>query len=545
MSVRVDIAPELLAWARERSRIEPAEFATRFPKYESWVAGAAMPTLKQLETFARRTHTPFGYFFLDRPPVEHVPIPDFRTVADRAILLPSADLLDTIYACQTRQEWYRDHQLMNREAPLDFVGSLTADTPTGLAANVLRKGLAWSTEDRDRLKSSEKTFSTLRNRAEAIGILVMVSGIVGSNTHRKLNPEEFRGFALADPNASIVFVNGADTKAAQLFTLAHELAHVWLGQSGLSDLDPKSDQRYRQERWCSQVAAELLVPMSEFRSAFDATEELRRQLKPLAALFRVSTEVILGRIREVGHISWEQYLEELEKERREQNKSTSKRGGGGDFYSTKPVQVSTRFCSWGHFKCTVGKDPLHKGTEAPRRTKGIDHARPRGPSRSIVVAYLLDTDVFIRAKNDHYGFDICPGFWDWLIGANADGVVQSVEAVYNEIVAGRDDLSEWARAHRSIFLPLTAGEIRSVAAVNRWANDSPDYDPAAKAEFADAADSLLIAQAMAGGHTVVTHERISDARRRIPIPNAAMANGVQCISPFAMLRREAAVFVLG
>jgi hypothetical protein len=160
------------------------------------------------------------------------------------------------------------------------------------------------------------------------------------------------------------------------------------------------------------------------------------------------------------------------------------------------------------------------------------------------VAYLLDSDVFIRAKNDHYGFDFCPGFWDWLERANAAGVVHSVEAVYDELAIGADDLAQWVKDHRSFFLPLTADEIPAVAAVNRWANDSPNYEPAAKSEFASAADSFLIGHAVAGGHTVVTHEVISDSRRRIKIPNAAAENDVRHMNPFQMLRAEGARFVL-
>ena len=160
------------------------------------------------------------------------------------------------------------------------------------------------------------------------------------------------------------------------------------------------------------------------------------------------------------------------------------------------------------------------------------------------MAYLLDSDVFIRAKNDHYGFDICPAFWDWLEAANDAGTVHSVEAVYNELSSSDDDLAQWVKGHRSFFLPLTADEVPAVAAINRWANNSPDYEPAAKNEFASAADSFLIGHAVAGGHTVVTHEVISDGRRKIKIPNAAIANGVRHMNPFQMLRAEGARFVL-
>ncbi len=111
------------------------------------------------------------------------------------------------------------------------------------------------------------------------------------------------------------------------------------------------------------------------------------------------------------------------------------------------------------------------------------------------MAYLLDADVFIRAKNDHYGFDFCPAFWDWLEHANAAGVVHSVEAVY-------DDLAEWVKDHRTMFLPITADDIPAVAAVNRWANDSPHYEVTAKSEFASAADSFLVGQALAGRRAI-------------------------------------------
>ena len=161
------------------------------------------------------------------------------------------------------------------------------------------------------------------------------------------------------------------------------------------------------------------------------------------------------------------------------------------------------------------------------------------------MAFLLDTNVLIAAKNNHYGFDFCPAFWSWLDEANGAGIVQSVERVYDELIERGDDLSEWARARRPFFLPLSADDVRAVAEVNRWANDSPDFDPAAKAEFADAADSFLVAQAKAGGHTIVTHERISDGRKRIKIPNAAAAHRVDWCTPFHMLRVEQARFVLG
>lgn len=346
MSVRVEVRPSVLSWARARSGIPEEDWRRRFPRFEAWLAGQAAPTFKQLETFARKTHTPVGFLFLDEPPAEPVPIPDFRTIRDRPVgagQVVSADLLDVIYTCQARQEWYRDHQLLNSEPPLAFIGSATTATPTAEAAALMRAMLGWDAEARARCRTWDDAVTRLRERGETAGVLVMISGIVGSDTHRKLDPHEFRGFALVDPYAALVFVNGADSKAAQVFTLAHELAHLWLGETALSDLEPASVRRYAAERWCNQVAAEFLVPIEEFRERFDAAADLRGQLHPLAEHFRVSSQVILGRIREAGALTWDEYLHELEFERARVAAIAVEQGSGGNFYNTKPVQVSKRF----------------------------------------------------------------------------------------------------------------------------------------------------------------------------------------------------------
>ncbi len=349
MSVRVEVRPSVLEWARARSGVAPEDWDRRFPRFEAWLTGDAAPTLKQLEDFARKTHTPVGFLFLDEPPIEPVPIPDFRTVGDRPVgdyEAVSADLLDVVYTCQARQEWYRDHQLLNGEDPIAFVGTVTTATPVEAAAAAMGEVLGWNADARAECRTWSDALTRLRENAEAAGVLVMISGIVGSDTHRKLRPEEFRGFALADDYAPLVFINGADGKAAQVFTIAHELAHLWLGESALSDLDPAAVRDNVIERWCNQVAAELLVPMEEFRALFDPGSDLRAQLEPLAAQFRVSTQVILGRIREAGHLSWDGFFEELAVERDRIAAITSEAGGsGGNFYNTKPVQVSKRFAA--------------------------------------------------------------------------------------------------------------------------------------------------------------------------------------------------------
>ncbi|HSK81186.1 MAG TPA: XRE family transcriptional regulator [Thermoanaerobaculia bacterium] len=339
--MRVDVKPELLRWARERAGLGPGALAPRFPQLGAWERGDERPTLKQLEGFAKATHTPVGYLFLQEPPIERVPIPDFRTVGSARVARPSPDLLDTVYICQQRQEWYRDFARSVGEEPLAFVGSVNLASRVEATAASLRHALGFDLEERRRMSTWTDALGRFIEQADALGVLVMVSGVVGSNNRRKLDPEEFRGFALADDLAPLVFINGADTKAAQMFTLAHELAHIWLGRSALSDVGPASAPSNNVESWCNRVAAELLVPLAVLRAESQRGADLLVEANRLARRFKVSTLVILRRIHDAGGLTREQfrraYQEELERLR------AIPKGSGGDFYLTQATRVGKRF----------------------------------------------------------------------------------------------------------------------------------------------------------------------------------------------------------
>jgi Zn-dependent peptidase ImmA (M78 family) len=339
--VSVQVSPKLLSWAQERSDVASDELERKFPTLAEWRAGRKQPTLRQLEDYAQATHTPIGFLFLTEPPVEKLPLPDFRTIGNEAIGRPTANLLDTVYLCQQRQDWYRDYAKANRFDTIRFVRSLTSQTRIAEAGAKLRTDLNFGLEARG--SSWSEAFGRLRSEADDRGILVMVSGVVGSNTHRKLNPREFRGFALVDDFAPLIFVNGSDTKAAQIFTLAHELAHIWFGESALDDPDLASSTVNDRETWSNRVAAEFLVPLDELRAASRPQLPLGEQLERVAALFKVSTLVALRRLFDAGFLEWDQYQREYERELERVMALVGAGGTGGNFYNTQPVRVSKRF----------------------------------------------------------------------------------------------------------------------------------------------------------------------------------------------------------
>jgi len=346
VTVHVDVAPTLLTWAVERAGWDEETAADKFPQLAEWRAGTRRPTVKQLLKFAHATHAPFGQLFLPVPPEERLPVPDLRTMRDASIRRPSADLLDTIYLCQTRQDWFRDYAIENGNEPVPYVGSATRrDDPAAAAKRV------WELLDIDPsagplAPSWGAAFSLLTDRIESSGTLVMVSGVVGADTHRALRPEEFRGFTLADDLAPVVFVNGADTKAAQIFTLLHEFAHVWLGGSALSDVALGAETGPPEEHWCNSVAAEVLMPRGAVRAEYssDLSDDA---LDVLARRFTVSTLAVLRRLADLGYITSDLYRDRYEQEERRilalLAESKLSRNGGGDYYNVHPRRLSKQF----------------------------------------------------------------------------------------------------------------------------------------------------------------------------------------------------------
>lgn len=342
VALRVDVAPALLAWAVERSGRDPGDLDKKFPKLAEWLSGNRRPTLRQLELFANATYTPVGSLFLEAPPDEVLPLPDFRTFPSADLARPSPDLLDTIYMCEQRQDWFARHQREMGAEPLPFVNSVSAGDDVEATAAAIRAAVSFDLGERRDFKSWAEALRELVERTEEAGILVMVNGVVGANTHRKLDPEEFRGFALVDSHAPVVFINNVDWKAAQIFTLVHELAHIWAGEPAVSNMGfARRTAGPDVERWCNAVAGEVLVPRASLDAEFQAGGDLVAEADRMAHLFRVSTLVVLRRMADADFITWADYEAAAEAQLKAIRERSA--GSGGNFYTTAPVRLSKRF----------------------------------------------------------------------------------------------------------------------------------------------------------------------------------------------------------
>jgi Zn-dependent peptidase ImmA (M78 family) len=342
------VSADVIQWARLRSGRSFDDLAKHLPKLSEWEGGRSAPTFKELEELANRTHTPLGNFFLKSAPKIDLSISDFRTLRDAYIANPSANLVETIEACTARQQWYREYAIANGLEPVEVLGVLTEQSDVASAGHTLRGMLDFEVDNRSKLSILDETYRYLSESLDALGVLVMKNSVVGLNTHRKLDPEEFRGFALYDDYAPLIFVNGADVKAGHIFTLCHEFVHLALGQSALTNSPTPErdvDDRYggAAERWCNRVAAEILVPEADLRHQFDTSRPLDTEIHRLSRRYKASKYVVLHSLKDTDRISWQEFLGAYQSLKDAWGESPPiKRSGGGDFYRNQVVRLGRR-----------------------------------------------------------------------------------------------------------------------------------------------------------------------------------------------------------
>lgn len=339
---RMNVKKSLLSWAIKRSgkSVDELEKKQSLGGIRKWLAGESQPTLRQLEKFAGATYTSLGSLFLSQPPEDPIPIPYFRTQG-QSVSGISINLLDTIQIVEQRQDWMREHMMTSGYEPLAFVGSTGPNNPATKVAHKMRSELNLPEEWPSNLKTWGDVRADLADKMEESGVFVTINGIVGNNTRRQLLVEEFRGFVLVDDYAPFVFVNGRDAMSAQMFTMAHELAHVWMGESAtfnLHKLDPADDAI---EQACNKIAAEFLVPEEKMRQLWGKFSSKLNWYRLISRHFKVSPIVVVRKALDMALIDKKKFLELHE----QLSKPNIKKGKGGNFYATTQYRLGKRFGS--------------------------------------------------------------------------------------------------------------------------------------------------------------------------------------------------------
>lgn len=338
-----DINTKIFEWAINYSG-EGNALSIKFPKLSKWINRDDFPTVRQLEKFSKATNVPFGYFFLDEPPTVSLPIPFFRTVDEKPQVSFSPGLFDTVRIIEQRQAWLKEYLIQNDSEPLSFVGSEKLNTNYKIVAEKIRKELGLNDIWASKLPNWETALNFLIDKTEEAGINVVRNGIVGNNPHRKLNFKEFRGFVIVDEYAPFVFINGTDFKSAQMFTLAHELAHIWLGSSAIFDLRQMLPAENVTEKLCDKIAAEFLVPENYLKEGWNNFKQTKNPFQAIARSFKVSELVAARRVLDLGLITktdffafYNEYVSRKPKKKKED--------GGGDFYNNQKFRIGKRFAN--------------------------------------------------------------------------------------------------------------------------------------------------------------------------------------------------------
>ncbi len=331
----------MLTWAITRAGYDVPAFAKKFPKILEWLEGQKKPTVKQLEEFSKKVYLPFGYLFLPQPPQEKLPIPFFRTNGNQADKI-GINVYDTILLLQRRQDWLKNYLKDNDFPPLPYVGKFHNRNNVKEIVADIRQTLQLPENWASHFKTWQEAQDHLVLHIEDKGIITIFNGIVENNTHRPIPVDECRGFVLVDEYAPFMFVNNSDFKSAQMFTIVHELAHIWTGHSAGFDfrrLQPANDPI---EILCDKVAAEFLVPEQAFNEVWNHKPN---NFTYASRYFKVSEIVIARRALDTGKITKPQFFYFYDKYSNREFAKKESQDSGGDFYATTKKRISITFAS--------------------------------------------------------------------------------------------------------------------------------------------------------------------------------------------------------
>ena len=346
--VSVNIKPEIIKWILHVIQFEDVTDAT-IEILNKWQAGEKIPTFNQIEDMSRKTNIPFGYFFLDKPPIEKYSIVDYRTINSVNITEPSRELMEIVDLMTDIQEWMVEYVIENGQEELEYVGSIENTTNIQVAVNDIRKRLEIDIDWYANTKNIGEAFRFLKKKIENVNVLVMISGIVGNNTHRKLNIDEFRAFTLVNKYVPLIFINSCDSETGKIFSIVHELVHVWIGENSFYNVPMDVNNiSHRTEQYCNSVEAELLIPTEKFLEKWEENnkEEIDK-IDTIAKSFRCSKYVVVRKAldnKKINQSTYEQIVTKLRKEFIEwKKKHKENKSIGGDYYRNLASKIDKRF----------------------------------------------------------------------------------------------------------------------------------------------------------------------------------------------------------
>jgi Zn-dependent peptidase ImmA (M78 family)/DNA-binding XRE family transcriptional regulator len=336
------ITPKMVTWAMKRGNwtheLLAKKMSVTIERIIAWENDNKLerPSFNQAIQLSNALNVPLGYLYLSTPPTENIPLPDLRTISNKPIEKPSPDFIDTLYDAYRKQQWYREYLVAEGVPELEFANKYKAtDNPKVIAAD-MQKVLGLNDGFRKDSSNWEDFLRVLVRHVEQTRILVLRNGVVGNNVYRKLDVNEFRGFAIYDNIAPLVFINAGDYNTAQIFTLIHEVAHIWIGQSGISNLNyqlKSAQQQHSIDRLCDAVAGEVLVPEDRLISEWDERKDIEYNIDLLARYFRVSSFVILRRLYTLDLISKDVFNDKYDSLLTKVRPKSNNKEGGGDFHA--------------------------------------------------------------------------------------------------------------------------------------------------------------------------------------------------------------------
>lgn len=349
MQVKVNVSDEIIDWLMAHVKMD--SLPGRIQEYlYLWSAGKKTPTFNQIERTSKATGIPLGYFFLQTPPEEDLAFADYRTVDSAALENPSRNLIDVVHDMEFVQEWTRNHLISEGASAIPFVGAFRQQVDNLAFADSVRRILNLPDNWFRKTRTAEDSFRLIRTAVSDSGVVVMMSGIVGNNTHRPLDIDEFRAFTIVDDYAPLIFINSNDSINGRLFSLLHEFTHICIGENSLfNDRYGIGGKVKRAETVCNAVAAEIMVPQALFTGEWHSAVNDMNEEQAIAALaghFKCGITVIARKALDNGFIDSPLYEKTAQLAVRLYNDNRKKQkneDSGGDFYRTAASRIDRRF----------------------------------------------------------------------------------------------------------------------------------------------------------------------------------------------------------